>query len=494
MAYSIPPFWSKRMSDKKVSMADFESLLNQQLSTYRKGFNPGDKVRGTVSNITNQYVVLDVSAKNEGLVPVADMTNDEDGSLRCKVGDTVEVIFAGMQNGTFLFSGSVGAKQIIDRTLADAYARQMPIEGLVEKEVNGGYEVTVAGQRAFCPFSQISLFRQEGAEHIGHKFNFLVSEYGQDDRGSNIIVSRRTLLEQERAAQREELVADLFVGMVATGTVTRLVEFGVFVDLGGVEGLIPLKEIAWARDVKPEDVVKVGDKVDVQIKDLDWDRNRISLSLRGAQGDPWDSAAANFPQGSTFTGKITKLEKFGAFAQIVPGVEGLIPIGKLGGGRRLMSAREAVTEGQELLLQVDSIDFERRRFSLKPVDERIKALQPGELTEGAKVEGIVESIQPFGLFVRLSEEKTGLLHISETDIPKGGNPAAKLERNFPPSSKIAVVVKSVEGDRISLTLPAKWETRGSGNDESNDVSAWLANNKNAGSLGSLGDAFANLKL
>ena len=202
---------------------------------------------------------------------------------------------------------------------------------------------------------------------------------------------------------------------------------------------------------------------------------------------------ARFTQGTVFTGKITKLEKFGAFAELIPGVEGLIPIGKLGGGRRLMSAREAVTEGQELLLQVDSVDFERRRFSLKPVDERVKALKPGELTEGAKVDGIVESIQPFGIFVRLSEEKTGMLHISETDIPKGGNPAAKLERQFPPSSKIEVVVKSIEGDRIALTLPAKWETRG-GDEESNDVATWLSSNKGGGPLGSLGDAFSKLQL
>jgi len=480
------------MSDKKVSMADFESLLNEQLSSYRKGFNPGDRVRGVVSNINSQYVTLDVNAKREGLVPVADMTN-ADGTLRCKVGDSVEVIFAGMQGGAFLFSGGMGSKQVIDRTLADAYAQKMPVEGLVEKEINGGYEVTVAGKRAFCPYSQINLFRQEGAEYVGHKFNFLISEYGEDDRGANVIVSRRALLEKEREAQRQELVEELFVGMIASGTVTRIVEFGVFVDLGGAEGLIPLKEIAWARDVKPEDVVKVGDKVDVQIKDLDWDRNRISLSLRGAQGDPWNDAVGRYPQGSTFTGKITKIEKFGAFAQIIPGVEGLIPIGKLGGGRRLMSAREVVTEGQELLLQVDSVDFERRRFSLKPVDERIKALKPGELAVGAKVEGIVESIQPFGVFVRLSEEKTGLLHISETDTPKGGNPVAKLERAFPPSSKIEVVVKGLDGSRISLTLPAKWETRG-GDDESNDVSTWLAANNNGGSLGSLGDAFSKLQL
>ncbi|MDD3545447.1 MAG: S1 RNA-binding domain-containing protein [Kiritimatiellae bacterium] len=480
------------MSDKKVSMADFEDLLQDQLSVYRKGFNPGDRVSGTVSNISEQYVTLDVNAKREGLVPLADMTN-EDGTLRCKIGDRADVIFAGMLNGAFLFSGGLGAKQVVDRSLADAYERQMPVEGKVEKEINGGYEVTVSGKRAFCPFSQISLFRQEGAEYVGKTFNFIVSEYGEDERGTNVIVSRRALLEKEREEQRLELVEDLYVGMVASGTVTRIVDFGVFVDLGGAEGLIPLKEVAWGRDVKPEDVVKAGDKVDVQIKDLDWDRNRISLSLRGAQGDPWDDTAARFPQGAVFVGKITKLEKFGAFAEIVPGVEGLIPIGKLGGGRRIMSAREVVSEGQELMLQVDSIDVERRRISLKPVDERIKALNPGELAPGAKVEGIVESIQPFGLFVRLSEEKTGLLHISETDIPKGGNPAAKLERVFPPAGKIEVVVKAVEGDRISLTLPSKWEARGSG-DGGDDVSDWMAGNKGGGSLGSLGDAFSKLKL
>ena len=253
------------MSDKKVSMADFESLLDAQLSNYRKGFDPGERVRGTVSNINTQYVTLDVNAKREGLVPLADMTQ-EGGTLRCAIGDTVEVIFAGMQNGAFLFSGSMDAKQVVDRSLADAYQRQMPIEGRVEKEINGGYEVTVAGKRAFCPFSQINLFRQDDAEYIGHTFNFLITEYGDDERGSNVIVSRRALLEKEREAQREELKEDLYVGMIVTGTVTRIVDFGVFVELGGAEGLIPLKEIAWGRDVKPEDVVKVGDKVDVQIK------------------------------------------------------------------------------------------------------------------------------------------------------------------------------------------------------------------------------------
>jgi small subunit ribosomal protein S1 len=482
------------MSDKKVSMADFESLLDEQMSSYNKGFNPGDRVKGVVSAIDGRYVTLDVNAKREGLVPVADMTL-ADGTIRCKVGDTVEVIFAGMQDGAFLFSGSIGAKQVLDRSLQEAFAAHLPVEGLVEKEINGGYEVTVSGERAFCPYSQINLFRQEGTEYVGHKFNFLISEYGEDERGKNLIVSRRAVLEKERETQRQELVDDLFVGMITTGTVTRIVEFGVFVELGGAEGLIPLKEISWDRGVKPEDIVKVGDKVEVLIKELDWDRNRISLSLRGAKGDPWNDAVAKFPQGTTFTGKVTNIQPFGAFVQLIPGVEGLIPISRLGRGRRLSSPSEVLSEGQELLVEVDSVDIERHRFSLKPVDERVKALKPGELAPGSKVEGIVESVQPFGVFIRLSEEKTGLLHASETGIPKGTSQMGKMEHDFAPDSKVEVVVKSVDGNRIALTLPAQWEKEQNAEEANNDVSTWLDEQKKAGeSFGSLGDAFKDLKM
>ena len=292
--------------------------------------------------------------------------------------------------------------------------------------------------------------------------------------------------QKEREAQRQELVDDLYVGMVVTGTVTRLVEFGVFVELGGAEGLIQLKEISWTRDVKPEDVVKVGDKVDVLIKELDWDRNRISLSLRGAQGDPWNDAVAKFPQGTAFTGKVTHIEPFGAFVELIPGVEGLIPVSRLGRGRRLASPKEVLNIGDAILVEVDSVDLDRHRFSLKPVDERLKALKPGAIEPGAKMEGLVESVQAFGVFVRLSEEKTGLLHASETGIPKGTAQFGKMEHQFPVDSKIEVVVKSVDGDRISLTLPAEWEKQQQADEANHDVSTWLNDQKEAsGAFGSL---------
>ena len=480
------------MSNKKVSMADFENLLDQQLIGFRNGFDPGERVKGVVTNITQEYVILDVRAKREGMVAVDDLISPDD-DLTLAVGDSVEVIFSGMQNGAFLFSSRISSKSAVDRTLQDAYVRQMPVEGKVEKEINGGYEVSVNGQRTFCPFSQINLFRQDDAVYIGKTFMFMISEYEHDGRGLNVIVSRRQLLEKEREAQRQDLVEDLFVGMIAPGTVTRIMEFGVFVDLGGAEGLIPLREISWSRESKVEEIVKSGDKVEVEIKSLDWDANRISLSLRGAQGDPWDDVVTKFPTGTICNGKITKVERFGAFAEIGDGVEGLIPISKLGNGRRLMSAREVVSEGQELELQVDEVDIERRRISLKPVDRRIQSLAPGELSVGSKTEGLVESIQPFGIFVRLSESKTGLLHISESGVSKGGNPMAKLELAFPPSEKIQVVVKAIEGDRISLTVPSVWESKGN-NDNQADLSDWKRSHSNAASLGSLGDAFDGLDL
>jgi small subunit ribosomal protein S1 len=478
------------MSANKSSMLDFESLLNEQLSKYRAGFDPGEHVRGVVTALTQEYVTLDVNAKREGLLPLAEVL-DEEGAPQVDVGDAVDVIFSGMQNGAFLFAGKLSSRSAVDRTLADSYERQMPVEGKVEKEINGGYEIRLQGQRAFCPFSQISLYRQDDAVYVGGTFMFLISEYEHDERGANIIVSRRMLLEKEREALRQELIEDLYEGMVAPGTVTRIADFGVFVDLGGAEGLIPLRELSWSRDVKAEDVVRPGDKVEVVIKTLDWEANRISLSLRSAQGDPWDATVARHPVGATCIGTITRVERYGAFAEIAPGVEGLIPIGKLGNGRRLVSAREVVSEGQQLELQVDEIDAERRRISLRPVDRRIMDLAPGEIAAGARVEAIVESVQPFGVFMRLSEEKTGLLHISESDVPRGGNPVAKLEHAFPPGQKMAVIVKSVDGDRIALTTPARWESESGG--EGLDLTQWNQSGSSE-SLGSLGGVFDGLNL
>jgi small subunit ribosomal protein S1 len=482
------------MADRSNSAAkaDFAAMLDAQFASYRKGFDPGTKVSAVVLRVDSKQVAIDVNAKREGVISVEEF-RDGDGKVTVKPGDRLEATFVGMQDGGFAFTTRIGGAGVSasNASLAAAFNSGAALEGVVQSEVNGGYEVQVAGQRAFCPYSQISLFKQEGAVYVGQKFLFMVMEYDPENR--NVIVSRRLVLEKEREAQREALQASIEPGQTRTGKVTRIAEFGIFVDLGGMDGLIPLKELSWQRDVKPESVAKPGDTVEVLVRETDWVRGRISLSLRAMQTDPWDEAALRFPAGSALHGKVTRIEKFGAFVEIMPGVEGLIPIGKLGGGRRLMSAREVVSEGQEMELKVESVDRERRRISLSPIDERVKSLQPGALSVGAEVEGIVEGIKDFGVFVRLSEKQTGLLHISETDLPKGGSGAAKLERLFPPSSKIKVVVKSIEGERLSLTTPAKWQA--SQGREDDDHGAILEQHRPSGKgLGSLGDAFGKLKL
>lgn len=362
-------------------MAEFEALLNAQTTSFRTGFNPGEKVQGRVISSRGGYIVLDVGAKNEGLVPMADFTNEK-GRIPVKIGDSVSVVFVTVQNGAFLFSAK-DTSVAIDQTLAQARESGLPVEGRVQSEVNGGYEVTVAGHRAFCPYSQIAMYRQEGAAYVGQTLQFIVQEYDPEER--NIVVSRRALQERERDRKREELKSNLVEGATCKGKVTRIVDFGFFVDLGGAEGLVPLKEISWRRDVKPEDVVKVGDTVEVLVREIDWERNRISLSLRGAETDPFDLVAERSPAGSNVTAKITRLEPFGAFAELEPGVEGLIPISALGNGRRIMRPSEVVEVGQEMVLKVESIDRDRRRISLRPIWEDEEAAKAAaEAAEVAK--------------------------------------------------------------------------------------------------------------
>ena len=362
-------------------MAEFEALLNAQTTSFRTGFNPGEKVQGRVISSRGGYIVLDVGAKNEGLVPMADFTNEK-GRIPVKIGDSVSVVFVTVQNGAFLFSAK-DTSVAIDQTLAQARESGLPVEGRVQSEVNGGYEVTVAGHRAFCPYSQIAMYRQEGAAYVGQTLQFIVQEYDPEER--NIVVSRRALQERERDRKREELKSNLVEGATCKGKVTRIVDFGFFVDLGGAEGLVPLKEISWRRDVKPEDVVKVCDTVEVLVREIDWERNRISLSLRGAETDPFDLVAERSPAGSNVTAKITRLEPFGAFAELEPGVEGLIPISALGNGRRIARPSEVVEVGQEMVLKVESIDRDRRRISLRPIWEDEEAAKAAaEAAEVAK--------------------------------------------------------------------------------------------------------------
>lgn len=444
----------KSKKKKSSAMAEFMDEIDAQMHTMRRGFDPGEKVSGIVVSVDQNYILVDIQSKMQGIIDRAHWPEERDLP---ESGDAIDVYFIEVRDGAArLALGGSGVGSTVNTSIQQAFLAKLPLEGKIEKEINGGYEVTVDGQRAFCPFSQVGLARrQDVAEDspVGLALAFLVMEY--DPREHTFVVSHRALLDREREEKREVLMAELREGDLCEGTVVNIMPFGVFVDIGGVEGLIPNRELSWDRTVKAEDLVEIGQRVKVAILALDWAADRYTFSLRDTVPDPWHDYASEFGPGSYVTGKVVKLMPFGAFVILEPGVEGLVPISRLGSGRRISHPKECVSEGDTLDLQIETMDPESKRISLKVIDNRIRDLDPDAVLEGAQLKGIVEGIREFGIFVRLSEEKTGLLHIGECGIDKGGSPAAKLETRYPSGSEIDVVVKGVEGERISLTLPGK---------------------------------------
>jgi len=326
---------------------------------------PGAKVEATVLQITKDWVFLDTGRKGEGVLDIKEVT-DADGNLTVKVGEKVSAWFISSRNNEMRFTTKVGAGlsgAAGNAQLEEAYASGIPVEGVVEKEVKGGFEVKVAGSRAFCPFSQMGLRRVEDpASLIGKHMSFRISEYAEN--GRNIVLSHRALLEEELQQQKDALKETLKVGDRVKGTVSSLRDFGAFVSIGAVEGLLPVSEVAWTRVNHVSEVLSVGQEVEVVVKAIDWEKQRISFSLKDTLADPWAEAATAFPEGSYQTGKVARLTPFGAFITLGSGIDGLIHISKLGAGKRIQHPKDVLSEGQEVEVKVEGVDREAKRISL----------------------------------------------------------------------------------------------------------------------------------
>jgi small subunit ribosomal protein S1 len=262
------------------------------------------------------------------------------------------------------FTTRLGGSTSGSAQLEDAWRSGVPVEGLVEKEIKGGYEIKLGGTaRAFCPFSQIALRRVDNAESlIGTRLAFRITDYAEN--GRNIVVSRRSLLEEEQRRLKDEAQAGIEEGMTVNGTVTSLQDFGAFVDIGGLEGLIPISEIGWSRVKDVRDVLSVGQQVQVVVKSIDREKDRISLSLKDTLADPWDRVAELYPEGSFHTGSVSRLAPFGAFVTLDSGVDGLLHISKLGAGKRINHPREVLKEGESVEVKIEGFDRAARRLSL----------------------------------------------------------------------------------------------------------------------------------
>lgn len=340
----------------------FAELFEKSFKSQER-LEPGKQVTATVLKISGDWVFLDTGRKGEGVIDRRELLDDE-GNLTVGEGDAITAWFVGASGGELRFTTKVGGGPAAGGQLEGAWRSGIPVEGLVEKEVKGGFEVKIGGTvRAFCPYSQIALRRTENPEaFVGKHLSFRVTDYAEN--GRNIVLSRRVLLEEERQREKAALREKLQEGMVVEGTVSSLRDFGAFVDIGGIEGLVPLSEMAWGRVKSAADVLAVGQQVKVAIKRLDWENDKISLSLRDTLADPWETMAERFPEGSYHTGKVARLAQFGAFVTLAEGIDGLIHISKLGQGKRINHPREVLSEGETIEVKVEGVDREGRRLSL----------------------------------------------------------------------------------------------------------------------------------
>jgi small subunit ribosomal protein S1 len=342
---------------------NFADLLEQSIIASDR-LSPGDKVAARIVKITPEWVFIDLGGKSEGAIDAQEF-KDESGAITVSEGDEVSAYYLSASHGEQTFSTRLGTGSNAPEFLEEAHHSGIPVEGTVEEEIKGGFTVKIAGtQRAFCPFSQMGLRRiEDTAALVGQKLVFKITSY--QENGRNIIVSHRAVLELERLEQKEELKKTLQEGMTVIGTVSALRDFGAFVDLGGIDGLIPMSELGWSRVERASDALSPDQQVEVKVLAIDWDRERISLSLKACLANPWDTAANDFAQGSTHTGTIARMTKFGAFVTLTPGIDGLVHISKLGRGK---AADKELQPGMPLDVTVQELDLEKRRIALAPAE------------------------------------------------------------------------------------------------------------------------------
>ena len=407
----------------------------------------GQVVKGRVIQITAEHVFVDVGGKGEAWIDRAELT-DDDGQLRVGVGDEVEATVVSTRDEIRLSYRLQRGAQARE-ALAAAAASGIPVEGKVAAVIKGGYEVTVAGHRTFCPFSQMDLRRTESPEdYVGRVLEFRINRYAEN--GRNIVLSRRQLLEERAAKDAEETRRKIVPGALLPGIVASLADFGAFIDLGGVQGLVPMSELSHTRVARSGDRLSVGETVTVKVLKVDEDKGRISLSLKALEGDPWAAMPGRLRERQVVRGRLVRATAFGIFVELLPGIDGLLHVSEIPRSRA-GAMREAVAARAEVSVMILAIDTGKRRISLAlaPDDASAGDRLESAVAVGAVLTGTVERIEPFGVFVRLGPGQTGVVPNAELGTQRG----ADHRKAFPLGSELKVLVLSIEegGRRIRLS-------------------------------------------
>jgi small subunit ribosomal protein S1 len=464
---------------------DFAALLEESLGVPKR-FSRGERVKGRVIGLNDEWVFVDLGAKGEGILAAAEV-NASEPQRSIAVGDWLDAYYLGETDGEIQLTTRISGADASRSMLEDAFQARIPVEGTVQKEIKGGFEVIIGGSRAFCPHSQMDLYREEAAGYLGLTLSFLIIDFQAG--GKNIVVSRRQLLEAERRQRFEQLRATLEVGARVEGTVRALEAFGAFVDLGGIDGLIPLSELSWGRVAGPAEVVTVGQKIEAQVLELDWDRKRIGLSLKRLTPDPWSRIHELLAEEQIVSGRVVNLAQYGAFVQVLPGIDGLIHVSRLALGRRIQHPREVLSEGQEVRVRIESIDSDQRRLGLsletEPGMETQSSPHPrstAEVAVGSVVAATVVAVKLFGVLARLPDGRTGLIPLAELLMSK----KEALRRHYKLDQPVTVQIMEITegGKRVRLSEKVAKEAG-----EAQEVSDYLATERRGkgGGLGTLGD-------
>jgi small subunit ribosomal protein S1 len=433
--------------ERPVSAEDFASLLAHEETG--PTLQEGQVVKGRVVQISDDSVFIDIQEKGEAIIARAEL-EDEQGNLEVGVDDEVEATVVSA-DGEIRLSRKLLKGMKARALLENAVANGLPVEGKVSGVIKGGYEVAVAGQRAFCPFSQIDTRRVESSDvYLNQVLEFRVTRYG--DNGRNIVLSRRQLLEDEARKAAEETRQKLTPGAVLSGTVSSLTDFGAFVDLGGVQGLVHVSELSHSRIVKPADLLQVGQAVTVKVLKVDEKsgKGKISLSMKALESDPWATVPTELRERQIVKGRIVRAMDFGVFVELLPGVDGLLHMSEVPRNQQ-GQIKEAAAAQEEIAVMVVAIDPEKKRISLAlaPEGATLGEQVESSVAVGSVVMGTVDRVEPFGVFVRLGPGQVGLIPNAEMGTQRG----ADHRRDFSEGTEVKVVVLGIEdnGKRIRLS-------------------------------------------
>ncbi|HEV7609379.1 MAG TPA: 30S ribosomal protein S1 [Steroidobacteraceae bacterium] len=430
----------------------FAQLFEQSLANQR--IRPGMILTGLVVDVGDDMVIINVGLKSEAVIPLEQFKNER-GEIEVKAGDSVEVALDAMEDGTgeTRLSREKAKRARTWTRLEESFNKSEIVTGTITGRVKGGFTVEIDNVRAFLPGSLVDVRPVRDTAYLeGKSLEFKVIKL--DQKRNNVVVSRRAVVEQEFSAERSALMDNLQEGTVLKGTVKNLTDYGAFVDLGGIDGLLHITDMAWKRVKHPSEVVKVGDEIDVRILKFDRERSRVSLGLKQLGADPWENIARRYPPNTRVFGKVTNIADYGAFVEIEDGVEGLVHVSEMDWTNKNVNPAKVVHSGQEVEVMVLDVDEERRRISLglKQCKQNPWKEFAENFNRGDKVAGQIKSITDFGVFIGLAGNIDGLVHLSDLSWDVAGEEAV---RNYQKGQQVEAMVLSIDPERERISLGIK---------------------------------------